>query len=1255
MRLGKIKQANLLVLFMAFSVSAASQPARSFRYTFNTGVVENTIVPSDNSLTINYSLSELNLRTITSNDGTYFRVTIPGHVSTAEVGKPEIPVLSRLIEIPGGYSCKVRITDVISTEMKPSRRKIRGVLYPVQEGETKDSLQGRHPFTIDKTIYAAKEYLKSDTVRIESIGIVRHKNLANIVISPVRYNPHSNRLSVITSMKIEISFVPDGISKSNALFPESKLFRETIGKGVLNYNPENVIPGYSDKPVRMIILTDTAFRKQIKPFVLWKTQKGFRVQVLFKGADYAGDNYTAIKNTLSTIYNSSTAENPAPEYLLIIGDVSRIPTYYTGDLYTDMYYCEFDGNGDYIPDMFAGRLPVKDTTEVKTVLNKIIEYEKFDFTPVNTFYDNALTTAGVDNENATYMNGQVYYGFSNYLNSANRINGSHFYFPVSSSAKDSIIKIINKGVSFINYTGHGVINGWLHMNINTSDTLLMKNKAMYPFIISNACATSTFYNNGSFGSVMVKARDKGAIGYIGCSQDSFWDEDYYWAVGMGPITTDPTYETTGLGALDRLFHTHGESASDWYISMGQVNYSGNLSVSSSTTSRKKYYWETYNLVGDPSLIPVIGQPDTFNIVLPDTLPNNLTRFSLISEPFSYIAISHFDTLYDASFASASGSINLDIPPLSNDSCLVVISGQNRKPVIKKIYFSDNHSEFINLRSSGITDASGNNNGLADFGEGIMLNLAVANEGTSPANELYAIISSASPWVYILNDSVKIGTLSAGGLVALNNTFPLIISGFVPDLGIITVDLVLKDTHMEKKYRIDICAHAPRLDITGFVLDDSQTGNGNFIPDPGETVNLIFNVSNLGTSSSSGLFTISSPSTDITLLEPTKNSGDLLAGTTTDIKVPVKLSDNISIGSTIQLLTQLDCGSINVNKDFSFKVGRIQESFESSTFRAFPWINRSIVPWKISSVDKYDGRIAAQSGSVTHNQSTSLSIKTYYNSSDSIKFWYKVSSEPGYDYLYFKLNDVVVMRKSGEIPWKPAVAFVPAGYNKMEWIYAKDGSVSTGADMAMIDMIDFARSGSIKYISKDILTARIISPVKKETMGSEPVIVKLLNVAPDTINGFNLAYSINDLPPTSQYFDQRLVPFDTVTVIFRTPADLSHYGIYNITAYSFNNNDDYLVNDTVRTNIVNTDILEPLTVCPNPFTDELQVIINCDSTSTAHFTLTSTLGVPITDFEKDLSEGRNVITISNLKMEPSVYYLRIRFAGRSRTIPVVKIR
>jgi hypothetical protein len=43
-----------------------------------------------------------------------------------------------------------------------------------------------------------------------------------------------------------------------------------------------------------------------------------------------------------------------------------------------------------------------------------------------------------------------------------------------------------------------------------------------------------------------------------------------------------------------------------------------------------------------------------------------------------------------------------------------------------------------------------------------------------------------------------------------------------------------------------------------------------------------------------------------------------------------------------------------------------------------------------------------------------------------------------------------LKKSGDIPWEEAVIPVPEGLNKLEWIYKKDQSVSSGMDCAMID-------------------------------------------------------------------------------------------------------------------------------------------------------------------------------------------------------------
>jgi hypothetical protein len=1072
-------------------------------------------------------------------------------------------------------------------------------------------------------------------------------------------------------MKIEITFSYSEKIKSKSLFPESALFNESLDKGVLNFNPGEVIPGYSDQPVKMVIITDTAFRKQLEPFFKWKTQKGYKLKILYKGAGLAGDSYIQLKDTLAKIYHASSETDPPPEYLLLIGDVNRVPYYGTGGTgnVTDMYYGEFDGNGDYIPEMYIGRLPVADTTELKSVVKKIIQYEKFQFADTNKFYSRAIATAGIDTGYANTMNGQVKYAISNYLTKINKIDEYHFYFPQSATSNtiDSIKKLINKGVSFLNYTGHGSSDGWLYYKIGTvyylksSDVSLLVNKNKYPFVISNACRTAQFNIASSFGNKMVVTGEKGAIGFIGCSNDSYWNEDFYWAVGPGTVSADPTYQGKGLGAYDRLFHTHGEPASDWYFTMGQVNYAGNLAVSASTTSRKKYYWETYNLVGDPSVIPILGIPGSFNISLPDTLPNGIKSLSLNAEPFAYLAVSHFDTLWDASFASPSGSVVLNMPGLSNDSCLVVITGQNKVPVIKTIYFSDVNKEFINLTSISINDSPGNNDSRADYGESLYLKLTVSNLGLTVANGLYAKISSTSDWVTITNDSVSIGTLPAGSEVVLPDDLGITISDNVPDKEVVTFILILKDQKSEKHYTIDIAVHAPELQIISCTIDDTILGgNGDHIADPGETFNLVFKVRNQGSSDISGKFSItSSPEADITISEPSVKSGLLKFGEITDIPITVKLSESVSSGSFFSVSSELDFSPylINkINKDFSFRVGRIRENFEASSFNVFPWINISSKPWIITESGSYDGNFSARSGAILHNDSSSLVIRTEYAKADSIKFFYKVSSEKNYDFLVFKLNGIEVFRISGETSWEKKVIPVPAGYNKMEWVFFMDASTLGGSNCAWIDMIDFAGSGSVSYIQKDLQVARIVTPVKKDQYGRGTVTVKVLNIGKDTINGFNLAYEVNDyLPPVEQYFENQVIPYgDSVTVSFKTKADMSKLGIYKITAYGYDNNDDYILNDTLRVNVENTEIRNSLIIFPNPFADQFTIFISSQVADKLQISITGISGVKLYNVEKDIISGKNEIIIEDVRLIPSLYYLNICGATINKTIPVLKI-
>lgn len=1264
MRLGKSKQAISIAILLLLSASVHAQAVKSYKYRFDGNLQKSDVVPGNGTITINYSISELNIENIQDENGNFYSVSIPDHIPSVKAGRPEVPVLSRLITVPEGMTFNISISDVRTKRIKPSSKNIEGKLFPAQEGQTKEQLLKKPDFKLDKAVYATNGIIKEDTVAVELLGTLRNKKIANLYIYPVRYNPHSNIVEVITSMKIEISFIQSEDITTKSVSPDYLINSAFTEKGVLAGTSADLIPGYTDKPVRMVIITDTAYKKFLKPFYKWKTQKGFKLDILYKGAAFAGTTYSQLKESINKIWTASTESNPAPEYLLIIGNVGTIPYYGTGQI-TDMYYGEFDGNGDYIPEMFVGRLPVADTTELKSVINKIIQYEKFAFADTNTFYSKAIVTAGNDGGYATYMNGQVNYAVNNYLTTGNKINNYHFNYPLPSDAivRDSLKKLINKGVSFINYTGHGASDGWITTSsgaayyIKSTDVALFENKNMYPLVISNACMTGIFSSATSLGNKMVVSNEKGAIGFIGCSNNSYWDEDYYWSVGLKAISANPVYSGTSLGAYDRLFHTHGETASDWYYSLGQINYAGNLSVSGSNSSYKKYYWETYNVIGDPSLIPILGQPSAYSVVLPDTLPNGIKAFSLNIDPFAYVAVSHADTLWDASYSSPSGTVTLDMPGISNDSCLVVITGQNKIPVIKTIYFGNINREYINLSSSVINDIEGNNNGRADFGEKVYLNLKISNLGLTAASNLIATISSVSGLISITSGTFNIGSLASQSEVVLSNNLGFTINSNVPDNSIVTVKLVLSDDKETKEYYIDLRIHAPVLQLISCVLDDSVVGNDNHIADPGETFNLIFKVSNLGSSDASGQFTISSINSEIYLLQQSIKSGVIKFGQVTDIPIMVKLTEDAATGKTILISSLLDCAPYTVNKEFSFRVGRVRESFEGASLNIFPWFNTSSVPWTTTSSSAYDGALSARSGAIPHSASTTLMIKTDYPVSDSLRFYYRVSSESGYDFLTFKLNGTELLKKSGEVPWTKKALLVPAGLNKMEWIYKKDQSVTGGSDCAWLDMVDFALSNTVTYIQKDIQVAKIVTPVTKDKYGQETVTLKVLNTGRDIINGFNLAFKTTDQSaPVEEYFDTQLIPFgDTVTVSFKTKADLSKYGFYKFSVYGYDNNDDYPKNDTLKAVFEYVRIPEVVSIFPNPVSDKITIYINAQMIEVLKISLVNLTGRVLYENNYPVIPGKNVITIPSANLSPSTYYVHVKGLVINKTLPVLKIR
>lgn len=1261
---GKYIFSGLLLIIPVCKTSG--QQFKSYKYLFDKSEATTEILSTKKEIKIYYQNNEINLVSASTSEGNFYRISIPGHVPTSETGKPEMPVYSKLIYLPED-KFSVEITDVKTEIIHPSRKSFKGMVYPKQMESTKNQDKQRDDFVIDREIYSRRGYIKTDTVKIEYLGKIRNTSLATLYIYPVRYNPHDNKLEVITSMKISIKFGSDeSLLTSKGI--ESLPFVQSLSKGVVNYTQEDIITGYSDQPVKMIILTDTIFKRNLVPFIKWKTQKGFRVTTLYRGATLAGNTFTELKDTLKKIYTKASTDGAPPEYLMIIGDVNRIPLSEGTSNCSDLYYSTFDGDADYLPEMFTGRISVADTTELKNVINKLIQYEKFQFADTNKFYRRTLATAGDDDSHDEYMNGQIKYLSKYYLDSASNIINHAFYYPQSANARDSIIKLFNSGLGFVNYSGHGDASGWITTKIKpgqsepvpifkSDDVESLTNKNMYPFVISNACRTGQFNVSGSFGNTLLKSGEKGAIGFIGCSNDSYWLEDFYWSVGVGSISADPVYSDNGLGAYDRMFHKFNEKASEWYITMGQINYAGNLSVSASTSTRKKYYWETYNLAGDPSIIPFIGPPGTFANPLPDTLPNGITSLSLNLEPYAYIAISRRDTLLDASFVSPSGAVTLDIPPMNNDSCLVVISGQNKIPLIRKIYFRNIDKEFINLKEIEINDIDGNNNGKVDYSETFHLKLTLSNLGLSAATQLYAKISLSAPCpLTIINDSVFIGTLNARSDIVLSNQLTLKTDELITDKSFVTLNLKLKDALTEKNYAIDIKLHAPVIEILSCIVDDSITGNGDCFADPGETLNLVVKIFNSGSSATEGSLNVINSPQGVVINDNSVATGLLLPQEIKTVYIPATVSPTMKKGSTFKVSLLVDCSQYTALKNFNIPIGNTIESFEYQNFRMFPWKNNSASPWIITSGDAWDGFFSARSGAIPNYGESKLTLKVNIPHTDSIRFMYKVSSEKNWDFLNFKLNGKQVFNASGEVEWTERKIGIKEGFNELEWSYVKDRSQSSGYDCAWLDYIIFPPDAFNRI---DLKAGKIISPDTTRLMGNEIIIAEFINLGTDTLKQYHLAYTVNNGPPVIQTFNIPIVPSDTVILSFSNRYDFSAGGTYILKVYGTDNNDCYLLNDTVTIIIIKTGVevikkpeLE-LKIIPNPFNEHFRINISTDYRESVTITLLNINGSKVWESKAELYSGENNLEISPDGIAPGIYTVLIRGKSFMRTVMVVK--
>lgn len=827
-----------------------------------------TISKSNSGIRLTFNHDKLLSKTINEKDSiSYTDIWIKDSYPIGELGTPKLPAYKKLIRIPKGSKPILKLLSYSEELVNLKEKGISGLVYPNQPSVRKDQDPAKAKFEMRKDVYSKTSFSNSPIATIEVLGDLRSATIARLTVSPIDYNPGIGLIKVYNDIKVDISFISTNNQATDEVFKAKTYspYFDVVYKSLLESSSTSTYishPDLTKYPVKMLIVSDRTFEQTLQPFIEWKSLKGFDVKTVY--TDIIGNSPDQIKQYIQQEYNSATPENPAPTFLVIVGDVQQIPASATGSstsYSTDLYYASIDG--DMFPDMYYGRLSATTASQLANIINKVIYYEKYQFEDPR-YLNNVTLIAGVDDSwNLKVGQPQIKYATANYFNSGHGFNTVNEFGvttdpnnPIASSSYSGCYETSKISVGFINYTAHGSETSWVEPNLSNVTISGFSNTNKYPLAIGNCCLSGNFGTSECLGEAWIRAQNKGAVTYIGSCPNTFWLEDFYWAVGAFPMVGEndgyvPTFQETTTGMYDASFVSN-------YVTTGAMLFAGNLAVTEvniqgypSSGSSALYYWQAYNILGDPSIIPYFTEAEPNQVSHNSTITVGENAFSVNALENSYIAISMNNQLIGTSFVSKTGDVSIPISPISSmGDVIVVVTRPQTIPQIDTIHAISPTGPFLLLDSYSIDDHLSNNNKKADYNENFSTNLKIKNIGVDDATSVKIKILGTDEHISINgNDSIDISNiLHNEGINVLDipAAFSFKVNENVPDqyTAIFTLKIYSDQGTWTSKLRILL--NSPVLSFGDIMIDDSSIGgNNDSILNPGETAKVLIRITNKG--------------------------------------------------------------------------------------------------------------------------------------------------------------------------------------------------------------------------------------------------------------------------------------------------------------------------------------------------------------------------------------------------------------------------
>ncbi len=705
----------------------------------------------------------------------YDLVLADGLDVTDEPGAPQLPVQPVVIALPG--RCRVKGVEFDAGNWEPLAG--RYLPFPAQKQRVLVDTTTLDAFTVpDPVIYASHEPCPPSPVRWTGTSHRGDSTLVQVLVYPVRYTGAERRLEVCRSLSVRVEYEP--LAAHHRTLSDSADFDHVIVTAA----------GY-----------DTVFQRLAD----WKTAKGVKAvvrDIAWITGTYPGrDNAEKLRNYLKTLPDSGV------RYVLLGGDVSVVPFRKAfamccewgghpreDSLPCDLYFADLDGswdaNGnnvfgetgdsvDLYADLAVGRAPVDRPVEAQAFVNKVINYERG---VVAGYQHKALFFAEVLWQDP-YTDQGVHKNKLEQQSFRSGYDITKLYQSLGNESRASVMNAIRQNQNFLNHDGHGWIDvmscGSGTANyLRTLDADTITNSG-HGVLFSIGCWTTAF-DFTSIGEAFVTNPNGGTIATVGNSS-------YGWGSPGNP----------GFGYSDKFDNRFWHAiTSEGFCRLGDALTRAKEYYAPFSHDRNVYRWHQYqlNLMGDPELPVWTALPQTLTVAAPPSIGLGRGRYLVTvaraGAPVreALVCLARPGEVYARARTDAAGRAWLEAEPRTPGQLSLVVTAHNCYPYESSLTCES--GACVNFAGWSVNDSSGNNDGIANPCETVLLPTWVANTGNQPSGAFELKLSTSNQYVTILDSVGSCARLEPGDSLLLPESFRVAIAPGTPDGEAVEFELLV---------------------------------------------------------------------------------------------------------------------------------------------------------------------------------------------------------------------------------------------------------------------------------------------------------------------------------------------------------------------------------------------------------------------------------------------------------------------------------